>query len=171
VNGIVHVVTTLTLVEPAVGVPAVAVEAAVVETEFSLTAVESPLVLTVIVCAAAVFGFVIPSTWTFVEVLPASEQLAPASVIVTVVAAPTPVAVQLENCAGSTIVGEAGTVKPAGKPTMILAPAPSEPALEVVNGTVQFAIALSDVEVAEGVPAVTLVGAVTVIVVPVASVV
>jgi hypothetical protein len=74
---------------------------------------------------------VIPAIWTLVAVLVGSEQPAPASVIVTVVAAPTPVAVQLENCAGRMIVGEAGTAgkpgPPPGKPTVIVEPATSPP--------------------------------------------
>lgn len=67
-----------------------------------------------------------------------SEQPAPASVMVTVVPEPEPVAVQLVKPLLSVIVGEAGTVNPLLKVMVIVPPVESEPAGDVVNVVVQF---------------------------------
>jgi hypothetical protein len=70
-------------------------------------------------------------------VLFASVQDAPASVTVTVVPEPAPLAVQFEKPPPSTIVGVAGTVKPALNPIVIVPPAESAPLELVVKPTVQ----------------------------------
>jgi len=62
---------------------------------------------------------------------------APASVTVTVVPEPVPVAVQLVKPLPRTIVGVAGTVKPALNPIVIVPAAESAPLELVVNPTVQ----------------------------------
>src|SRR4051812_45858812 len=68
----------------------------------------------------------------------ASEHEAPASVIVTVEADPTAVAVQLLNPTPSVIVGFAGTVNELSKKTVIVSPAVSAPTAVALNPTVQF---------------------------------
>jgi hypothetical protein len=115
------------------------VAAAIVTLDAGFAVTVSPLVATLNVFAASVpaAGFVNPCTVSVAAVLFASAHDAPASVTVTVVPEPAPVAVQFENPLPSTIVGVAGTAKPALKPTVIAPPAASAPLELVVKPTVQ----------------------------------
>jgi hypothetical protein len=99
----------------------------------------SPLVERLNVLAASVpaAGFVRPLIVSDAAVDAASEQEAPASVIVTVCAAAVAVAVQLVNPELSTIVGVAGTVKPGLNATLIVLPAESGPEGLLVKPTLQ----------------------------------
>jgi hypothetical protein len=74
-------------------------------------------------------------------VLEAREHDAPASVTVAVVPDPVAVAVQLVKPLPSVTVGAAGTVKPAGKATVIVSPAAIAPVELVVKPSVQLALA------------------------------
>jgi hypothetical protein len=86
-------------------------------------------------------GFVRPLSVSDAAVLAATEHDAPASVTVAVVPAPTAVAVQLVKPLPSVTVGDAGTVKPAGKTIVIVSPTLMAPVELVVKPSVQFALA------------------------------
>ena len=90
-------------------------------------------------------GFVIPAIVSVPAVLFARAQVPPelASVTVTTLLAPVPVAEQWENPLTKVIVGVAGAVKPALNVTMIVLVAASDPVEEVVKPSVQVAIALA----------------------------
>jgi hypothetical protein len=115
------------------------VAAAIVTLDAGFAATVSPLVETLNVFAASVpaAGFVSPCAVSVAAVLFASAHDAPASVTVTVVPEPEPVAVQLAKPLPSTIVGVAGTVKPALNAIVIVLPAASAPLELVVKPTVQ----------------------------------
>lgn len=115
------------------------VAAAIVTADAGFAVTVSPLVATLNVFAASTpaAGFVKPCTVSVAAVLFASAHDAPASVTVTVVPEPAPFAVQLVKPLPSTIVGVAGTVKPALKAIVIVPPAASAPLELVVKPTVQ----------------------------------
>jgi hypothetical protein len=116
-----------------------AVAAAIVTAEAGFAARVSPLVATENVFAAYVdaAGSVSPFTVNVAAVLPASAHDAPASVTVTVVPEPEPLAVQFEKAPPRLIVGVAGTVKPPLKTTVTVLPAARPPLELVVKPTVQ----------------------------------
>lgn len=99
----------------------------------------SPPVATLNVFAASVpaAGFVSPLIVSDAAVDAGSEHDAPTSVIVTVCALAVAVAVQLVKPEFRTIVGVAGTVKPALRATVIVLPAESAPLPLEVKPTVQ----------------------------------
>ncbi|HEY8407899.1 MAG TPA: hypothetical protein VIK66_07975 [Gaiellaceae bacterium] len=115
------------------------VAAAIVTADAGFALTVSPLVATLNVFAASTpaAGFVRPCTVNVAAVLFASAHDAPASVTVTVVPEPAPVAVQFEKLPPNTTVGVAGTVKPALNPIVIVPPAASTPLELVVKPTVQ----------------------------------
>jgi hypothetical protein len=115
------------------------VAAAIVTADAGLALTVSPLVAMLKLFAASTpaAGLVSPCTVSVAAVLFASAHDAPASVTVTVVPEPAPVAVQFEKPLPSTTVGVAGTVKPALSPIVIVPAAASEPLELVVKPTVQ----------------------------------
>ncbi len=78
-----------------------------------------------------------PPTLSVAAVLLGSEQEAPPSKAKTIVPEPKPVTVQELKPLPSVIVGDAGTVKPAGKTAWMLSPEDSAPVELVVKPTVQ----------------------------------
>lgn len=115
------------------------VAGAIVMLDAGFAATVSPAVATLNVAAARVpaAGLVSPCTVSDAAVLLATAHDAPTSVTVTVVAEPEPVAEQLVKPLPSTIVGVAGTAKPALRAIVIVLPAASAPLELVVKPTVQ----------------------------------
>src|SRR5262249_25121633 len=115
------------------------VAAAIVTLEPGFAVTVSALVATLNVFAASVpaAGFVSPCTVSVAAVLFPTAHEAPASVTVTVVPEPEPVRVQVVKPLTTTIVGVAGTVKPALNAIVIVLAAASAPLELVVKPTVQ----------------------------------
>jgi len=110
----------------------------------AFAATVSPLVamLNVLAGSAPAAGFVNPCTVSVAAAPFATAHDAPDSVTLTVVPEPEPVAVQLVKPLPSTIVGVAGTVKPALNVIVTVLPAASAPLELVVKPTVQSERAL-----------------------------